>query len=804
MAELVKLYITPPQGVGGVPEFNRALREAMAGYYEIVNSPAEAEIVHCSGLASAPCDLFTSHGVPAPGEPSYDAVHRSLLLAERVVAVSNYTAQKLRSAFVFPGLDLQVIHGSIALPQVTPAEPQWLKDGAPLALWYKTNLIGVNADAADRFADLAVACPDVQFACAVWPSWRKKPQNVQVTGWLDRQEYLNLLAASNVYLCMGVENYPLSVIEAMALGVPTLFYADSGTSEMNPPGAPFKTLEEAVRGLWQCLRLRPKPVKPKFRHMVSAYQALYHQIWLEKQKQKPAASIIITCHNLKDYIARAVQSALNQTVPCEVILIDDGSTDGSIQQLGRMIEDVVLIRNDKPTGPARARNLGVEHASADFVVPLDGDDWIEPDYLEQLLKVARESPSIGVVAPPWDFGQPALTRRMEISLEALKQRNIVPCCSLVRKRAWLWAGGQKDINPSWEDYDLWLTIAEGGWRIVAPGGKPLFHYTVRADGRTAQAASQLNRLRGIVNAYHPRLYQPAVSVVIPCHTHPGLVNRAVESVFNAGLHDVEVVVVFDGVEPVELINDPRVRSTSIDHSGVGKARNVGIEMARGSSILPLDDDDELLPGALQLLQQPAGIVAYGDVIVVETDGEHVLELPQVDSDKLLRGNVVPATALYPKAAWVESGGYREDLDGLEDWAFWIALMELGYTFKHVPVPVFKYHISPNGMRENLLKDRLALWLTRAKVVQSSLLLGGGRMGCAGCGKPRRTMVVTQSAPASAQPREDWVEVRYLGDNIAPVTVAGRVVRAGAVLRVPPAEAQALVDTGLFELGDGRN
>lgn len=110
----------------------------------------------------------------------------------------------------------------------------------------------------------------------------------------------------------------------------------------------------------------------------------------------PKASIIIPIYNVHSYVSKTVESALNQSEPdIEVILVDDGSTDGSgeiCNEYAEMDRRVVVIHK-KNGGLSSARNAGTEVASTEYVMYLDGDDYLRQDAVERCLETMKEYPS---------------------------------------------------------------------------------------------------------------------------------------------------------------------------------------------------------------------------------------------------------------------------------------------------------------------------------------------------------------------------------------------------------------------------
>ena len=104
--------------------------------------------------------------------------------------------------------------------------------------------------------------------------------------------------------------------------------------------------------------------------------------------KRPLISVIVPVWNVEDYIREAVESVLKQTEPrFELLLIDDGSTDGS----GAILDEYavkdprVKVFHTENRGVSAARNRGMDEARGEWLFFLDGDDWLEEDALETLL-----------------------------------------------------------------------------------------------------------------------------------------------------------------------------------------------------------------------------------------------------------------------------------------------------------------------------------------------------------------------------------------------------------------------------------
>ena len=112
-------------------------------------------------------------------------------------------------------------------------------------------------------------------------------------------------------------------------------------------------------------------------------------------KELPLVSVIMPIWNSEKFINQAVDSVINQTYKnLEIILVDDCSTDGTY----RILEDyakkdnrIKLIRNEKNLQNAETRNVGIRVATGKYLYFIDSDDWIDSDYIENMVDAAEKS-----------------------------------------------------------------------------------------------------------------------------------------------------------------------------------------------------------------------------------------------------------------------------------------------------------------------------------------------------------------------------------------------------------------------------
>jgi glycosyltransferase involved in cell wall biosynthesis len=258
---------------------------------------------------------------------------------------------------------------------------------------------------------------------------------------------------------------------------------------------------------------------------------------------RPRVSVVIPVYDLRRFLPEAIESALAQTVPVEVIVVDDGSTDGSGDVASAYGPHVTVVRQDN-RGLSAARNAGIAHAHGDLLQFLDADDRLLPEKAETALAVFDADAAAGIVysgcrfidEENGDLPQHGWSRDEGAVLPQLVLGNLInPVAAIVRRELVERAGGFDESLTSLEDWDLWLRITRDGarWRCV---DRPLAEYRVRAAGMHQNVdRMRRNRLRVLdklfagplptdVAALRPRAYQNAWLLAACLHYADG--NRA--------------------------------------------------------------------------------------------------------------------------------------------------------------------------------------------------------------------------------------------------------------------------------------
>ena len=190
-------------------------------------------------------------------------------------------------------------------------------------------------------------------------------------------------------------------------------------------------------------------------------------------------SIVIPLYNKKETILRALDSVLSQTVlPHEIIVVNDGSTDGSEKIVAQLEHPLLKLANQSNQGVSTARNRGILEARYDWIAFLDADDELMPDFLRTITELHENYPDCGVAATAY-YMQDAAGRREKNPLNKLNFKGAhgiidnyfqVASCSppplnssavAIKKEAIESIGGFPAGVTSGEDLLTWARLAAG-------------------------------------------------------------------------------------------------------------------------------------------------------------------------------------------------------------------------------------------------------------------------------------------------------------------------------------------------------
>lgn len=227
----------------------------------------------------------------------------------------------------------------------------------------------------------------------------------------------------------------------------------------------------------------------------------------------PLVTIIIPCYNGERYVGEAIESALAQTYPHkEVIVIDDGSTDGSLEVI-KSFGDRIRWESGPNRGGSAARNRGLKLARGELIQFLDADDLLHPQKLERQVPLAVEHPASIVycdyVVQDMETGEVVEIPRRECDgldavAFAVKAERLSISAPLHWRRELEEVGGFDESLPCAQEYDLHIRLACHGatWYHLRE-----VLYTVRQ--RRGSVSSDYSRALKL----HPQIFRRAIDIL---------------------------------------------------------------------------------------------------------------------------------------------------------------------------------------------------------------------------------------------------------------------------------------------------
>jgi Glycosyl transferase family 2 len=224
----------------------------------------------------------------------------------------------------------------------------------------------------------------------------------------------------------------------------------------------------------------------------------------------PVVSVVIACFNYAHTLPDAVSSVLGQTLSdFELTIVDDGSTDDSLAVARGLALDprVSVVAQENSGQPAIPRNRAISAARGRFVVSLDADDKLAPDALAIGAATLDTDDRAGLAYPQQqDFGlSDQLHPHLDWSLDRIKRFNHLPSATMFRRAAWEAAGGYNLNVRGYEDWDLWLGIAEAGF-VGRPAHGALWYYRKHGAGVYAESKDRDQALKAQVVVNRAGLY----------------------------------------------------------------------------------------------------------------------------------------------------------------------------------------------------------------------------------------------------------------------------------------------------------
>ena len=222
-------------------------------------------------------------------------------------------------------------------------------------------------------------------------------------------------------------------------------------------------------------------------------------------------SVIVPVYNSEKYIAEALDSILaSDYADIEVVCVDDGSTDNSLQILQKyaIVDGRVRVYSQQNSGACVARNYAISLAKGELILPVDSDNKITSTFISRAVDMMLSDAEVKVVAPrAMYFGDKTGEWQLPpFSLNLLARKNIMDTCAMFRKSDWERVGGYCSEIKTREDWAFWISILKDGGKVVRMP-EIEFYYRVRATSKRATNRHLKFDVIDILNRLYPEFFE---------------------------------------------------------------------------------------------------------------------------------------------------------------------------------------------------------------------------------------------------------------------------------------------------------
>jgi GT2 family glycosyltransferase len=255
----------------------------------------------------------------------------------------------------------------------------------------------------------------------------------------------------------------------------------------------------------------------------------------------PLVYVVILNWNRKADTLECIGSLMDMDYPnFRILVVDNGSSDGSVEDLKANFPSLELVVNEVNLGVAEGRNVGIQHAlenGTDFVALLDSDTVVEPCLLSKLVEVGEADPEVGMVVPKiysyWERDRIAsagsrrrwfppgrisiigLDKKDSADYNQQRELDYATGCALLVKRDVFEKVGMFDpvYAYGWDDYDFCEQVTRGGYKIIYVPNAKLWH---KVASKREEQALKWYRL-GRTNVYFYRKYVSMAYLALPIY-----------------------------------------------------------------------------------------------------------------------------------------------------------------------------------------------------------------------------------------------------------------------------------------------
>jgi glycosyltransferase involved in cell wall biosynthesis len=223
-------------------------------------------------------------------------------------------------------------------------------------------------------------------------------------------------------------------------------------------------------------------------------------------------TVVVPCYNDGEFLLENLESLQAQTYRnFEVVVVNDGSTDPKTLEVLEGLEQGfpsldLRVYAQSNQGLSATRNRGIQEARGEWIVTLDADDLITPDYIEKTMDFAQASGLDYVVTDYQNFGEQNHIARVKVSFYEELFRNCLPVCALFKRSVLLTEPYDPDFSSGFEDWELWIRLFKMGYRgdVIH---EPLYHYRRKRESMFTRTHFYRPQIIKKIREKHAELYE---------------------------------------------------------------------------------------------------------------------------------------------------------------------------------------------------------------------------------------------------------------------------------------------------------
>lgn len=513
-------FPNPDKGDGGIRRVVSAMRQYLPSYgWQVVGSAKEADLINCHAMMretdpTKPM-VYSSHGLhwseyewPTELLRCNQFMYDTIAMSQAITVPSDWVGMSIARGFLRH--PQTIYHGVDLTEWSVPSEHKGY------VLWNKARHDIVSN--ADDLRQIASIMPDIPFVTTIGDT----TDNVIVMGVVPYENMKKAIAHAGVYLATARETFGIGTLEALACGVPVAGWNFGGQREIIKQGetgylAPYGDYNELAKCIRLCLQERErlsenarKDVEERWQWQdkIKQYADLFNQTYEVWHKPRPKVSIIVTTHNLREYVVDCLDSVREQnTSDYECLIVDDASADGTREVIQKYLASHPEFTQAKylPTPYnlklSQARNYGFKHSNGRYIMSLDGDDKLVPNSLSLLSSALDNDKAIHIA-----YGHIELISEKELTpngYEQLEKRtrreewpypafdwyaqmahlNQLPYCSMMRREVYENVGGYRKRDWRAEDASFWCRATSFGFRAAKVTQGTVLYYRIRHNSK---------------------------------------------------------------------------------------------------------------------------------------------------------------------------------------------------------------------------------------------------------------------------------------------------------------------------------